>query len=178
MIFTFYLPKIMFFFSFFLSFFFFFFFFFWERGKDSVEVFRIWKSFFDLVLNFLGFEVSIRALISNIYVVHWSCHIEYVCSQTSLKKKKNNLLNLATKYWMVVDKDNTLSDWIKPFVFKCAYLYGLCKNQLLQTKYPQVREWQSANPGKFWLKRHLLVPCGAMQSLRYKKIQYYDPVFI
>lgn len=57
---------------------------------------------------------------------------------TSLEKKKRNQFNLATKYCMVVEKNNTISDWIQPFVFKCAFSHGLCKNQLLQTKCPQV----------------------------------------
>lgn len=75
-----------------------------ERGKGSSEVFRIWYSFFDLMLAFLDFEVSIRTLMSNICVFHWSCHIGYVYSQTSLEKKKNDQFNLASKYKLAVDK--------------------------------------------------------------------------
>lgn len=66
--------------------------------------------------------------------------IGYIYSQTSLDKKKNYQFNLASKYWMVFDKNNTLNDWIKPFVFKYANSYGLCKKQWLQTKCPQVQE--------------------------------------
>lgn len=49
-----------------------------ERGKGSLEVFRIWYFFFDFMLVFLDFEVFIRILMSNICVFYWSCYIGYV----------------------------------------------------------------------------------------------------